>query len=176
MQIRQFNNEVFFTEEEITKLAKQDIDFLKGKALFNSRKRIRLCAHQRIDDEVHEMLIIHAKDVYVRPHKHLNKSESFHLIEGLLDVVIFDEVGNIKDVIKMGNYSSGEKFFYRLSRPYYHSIIIKSDFIVFHEATKGPFNKADTIFAPWSPEENDEAKKDKFIENLKHSVENFAGK
>ena len=95
------------------------------------------------------------KDCYVRPHKHLGKPESFHIITVTLKVIIFDEEGNIKEIIPMGNYESGQNFYYRISDPLYHTVIITSEIAVFHETTSGPFKKSDTIFAPWSPEEQD---------------------
>src|SRR4030042_3603215 len=144
MHIKQINEEVFIAEDRIVKAGYQDIEFFKVKSKNNQRKRIRLCAHRGIEDKVHEMLIVHTKDTYVRPHKHLNKSESFHIIEGSADVVVFDDDGNITEVIQMGDYSSGRKFYYRISDPYYHTLNITSQFLLFHETTKGPFRRADT--------------------------------
>ena len=106
MNYIKFNDEVYFSGENITKVSQKEIDFLKEKARQNIRKRVRLCSHMDVNDSVHEMIIVHAKDCYVPPHKHLKKSESFHLIEGELDVVIFDDDGRISDVIEMRINSS----------------------------------------------------------------------
>lgn len=171
MNIKQINEEVFIAEDRIVRVGHQDIEFFKEKSKHNQRKRIRLCAHRDVEDKVHEMLIIHTRDTYVRPHKHLNKSESFHIIEGSANVVIFDDDGNITEVIQMGDYSSGHKFYYRISDPYYHTLNITSELLVFHETTKGPFRRADTIVAPWSPEEGDGAAVKQFMEQLTKSVE-----
>ena len=56
---------------------------------------MRLCAHPAVDDRLHEMVIAMARETYVRPHKHVNKSESVHVIEGLADAVLFDDAGNV---------------------------------------------------------------------------------
>jgi len=112
------------------------------------------------------MLIVHAKNTYVRPHKHLNKSESFHIIEGSADVIIFNEEGSIIEVIEMGDFKSGKQFYYRLSEPYYHTLLIHCDFLVFHETTSGPFNRSDTVFASWSPSEEDTNGVNIFMESL----------
>ena len=54
-----------------------------------NRKRIRICAHPSSKNAVHDMLIVHFRDTYVRPHKHLNKDETFHLIHlGLRDIQV----------------------------------------------------------------------------------------
>lgn len=166
MRVKQLNEEVLFADDRIVKVGRRDIEFLKERARCNQRKRIRLCAHKDIDNRLHEMLIVHTKDTYVRPHKHLNKSESFHIIEGLVDVVVFDEVGDIIEVVQMGDYSSERKFYYRVSDSYYHSLFITSDFLVFHETTNGPFRRSDTVFAPWAPEEGDSVAVKGFMEQL----------
>lgn len=155
MRLKEFNKEVFYVGEDIAKISIADIDVLKHKALGNDRQRVRLCFHKDMNDIIHEMLIIHTKDTYVRPHKHLHKSESLHVVEGSADVIIFDERGNIVQVIPVGECSSGRKFYYRMAGADYHTLIIHSDFLVFYETTKGPFSRLDTLFAPWSPEEND---------------------
>jgi len=153
-RFKEFNEEVFYATGDIMDVSWEDVAFLKGKALANGRKRIRLCAHKDVNDALHEMLIIHTQGVYVRPHKHLNKSESIHVIEGSADVVIFDEQGKIAEAVPMGEYASKRKFYFRMSGPHYHTFIVHSKFFIFYETTKGPFQKADTIFGPWAPEEN----------------------
>ena len=173
MRVRKFNEEVLYGDEAVVKVSRADMESLKERAQLNPRKRVRLCAHKDIDDKVHEMLIVHTKDTYVRPHKHLTKSESFHVIEGSVNVVIFDEVGGIAEVIQMGDYSSGRRFYYRLSEACYHTLLISSDFLVFHETANGPFRRSDTIFASWAPDENDTAAQKQFMERLAQAVENF---
>jgi cupin fold WbuC family metalloprotein len=174
MQINRINEEVFFANEPIVKVNQSCIYYLLEMMKLNKRKRIRLCAHEDIDNKIHEMIIILSKDTYIRPHKHLNKSESFHVIEGLVDVVIFDETGNIIEVVKMGDYSSGNNFFYRLSNPYYHTPLIRSDFILFHETVNGPFNRSDNIEAPWSPDAISIPAQNDYLKMLTQAVDNFA--
>lgn len=167
MNFKKINNEVYYSQDLIVKVSANDINFLKLKAAKNSRKRVRLCAHNDILDSLHEMLIIHARNNYVQPHQHLFKSESFHIIEGRLLVVIFDEKGQIVEVIEMGDISSNDIFYYRLSKNLFHTIIPLTEWVVFHETTKGPFLREETVFAPWAPEdEDDQLKKRDYLDNL----------
>jgi len=166
VHVKQINEEVLYAEDDIVKVDGRDIESLKDQAIRNKRKRIRLCAHQGVDNKVHEMLIVHTKDTYVRPHKHLNKSESFHIIEGSADVVIFDVDGNILEVIPMGDSLSGKIFFYRMNSSQYHTLKIDSDYLVFHEITSGPFDPADTVFAVWAPDEHDLLAVERFKKRL----------
>jgi cupin fold WbuC family metalloprotein len=115
------------------------------------------------------MLIVHGRDCYVRPHKHLAKSEAFHVIQGVVDIVLLDEAGKVVEVIKMGDYASGRKFYYRLADPLYHTLLIRSDWLIFHEITNGPFKREDTIFAPWAPEEGPAA--ERYLQELNRQVQ-----
>lgn len=171
---REISEEVLHAEEDIVKVARHAIAFLKDKAAQNRRKRVRLCAHRDLEDALHEMLIVHTKDTYVRPHKHLHRCESFHVIEGVGDVVVFDEVGNIVKVVPLGDYGSERAFYYRLSQPYFHTLLIRSDVLVFHETTTGPFRRSDTVFAPWAPPEEDEDGRRAYMARLASAIEDFS--
>ncbi|TRZ54080.1 cupin fold metalloprotein, WbuC family [bacterium] len=176
MRFKRLNAEVLFTQESLTEVSSADIQSLKDHAGKNERKRIRLCAHQVENDKLHEMLIVHQKGAYVRPHKHLNKSEAVHIIEGKADVIIFNDAGNIVNVIEMADYQSGNIFYYRMSEPLYHTLLIHSDILVFHEITNGPFNRKDVVFAPWSPDDNDSTSLSSFMKKIEHMSEPFRDK
>ena len=90
-----------------------------------------------------------------------------------VDVVFFNDHGNINKVIKMGGYPSGKPFFLRMEEPIFHTLIIRSDLVVFHETTNGPFDRSKTIFAEWAPNENDLNAIPPFIEDLNSQVGSF---
>ena len=156
LEMRTFNEEVFFTGEDITRVGPAEIQFLKDRAGRNKRRRARLCAHADVAAAVHEMFIVLGKDVYIRPHKHTRKNESFHMIEGLVDIVLFNEQGEINELVRVGGDRSSEPFYFRIREGVYHTVLIASDWIVFHETTSGPFDRAGTQFATWAPEEDAE--------------------
>jgi cupin fold WbuC family metalloprotein len=156
IRYREHSAEVLYAEDPIVQVDRQDIEFLIKRAVQSPRQRVRLCTHKDTSDRLHEMLIVHGRNCYVRPHKHLAKSEAFHVIQGVVDVVLLDEAGKVVEVIKMGDYASGRKFYYRLADPLYHTLLIRSEWLVFHEITNGPFKREDTVFAPWAPELDDD--------------------
>ncbi len=166
MNFEEFNEEVFYSKEPITCVNQQSIDFLKLKAKNNLRKRARLCTHLGVNELLHEMLIVHFKGLYVQPHKHIGKSESFHIIEGSLGIIIFDDSGKVIQVIHMGEVSSDLIFYYRLSEGYFHSIVPLTETVVFHETTNGPFKREDTIWAPWAPEEEEEEEASRYFKKI----------
>jgi cupin fold WbuC family metalloprotein len=114
---------------------------------------------------LHEMLIVLGKENYIRPHRHPSKSESFHVIEGRADIVLFDEAGTPIKRIELGDYSSGRRFYFRIDRPIFHTVVVMSARFVFHETTNGPFNRKDTEFALWGPEETDVSGGSLFLSN-----------
>jgi cupin fold WbuC family metalloprotein len=112
------------------------------------------------------MFIVHPKDAYVRPHKHLDKIESMLVIAGEVDYIMSDAHGNIDNVEKMGNFESTKPFYQTIRKDKFHTLMIKSEWLVFLEITQGPFKKEDTIFAEWSPRETESKKVKKFMKKI----------
>jgi cupin fold WbuC family metalloprotein len=164
------NREVLYSNKDIATVSKMELDYLKQLAASNPRKRVRLCSHLSEKDLLHEMIFVQEIGAYVRHHKHLTKCESIHIIEGLVDLVIFNEDGNIDDVIRMGDYSSGKIFFFRMSNPLFHTLIVRSQVLVFHETTNGPFNLGEATFAPWAPDGKVEAQVNSYLTSLDKKI------
>ncbi len=167
MKIRKFNDEVLYAGDIVPRLDKAGLDFLKQEALKNPRQRIRLCMHRGVDEGIHEMFIVHPRDAYVRPHKHLGKPESFFVIEGEADIILFNEEGQVVEKIRMGSPDSGKMFYYRMDDPVFHALVIHSETLCFKEVTAGPFRREDMVFAPWSPEEADAAAVVRWMNDLR---------
>jgi cupin fold WbuC family metalloprotein len=167
--IRKESAEVLYPEEDVVIISPADLDELKKLALQNPRQRVRLCAHRSPQDNLHEMFIVHTPDCYVRPHKHLGKAESMAVLEGEVDVVLFNEDGSIRQIIQMGAPGSGKIFYQRLSDPIFHTLIIRTPFLVFHESTEGPFLRENTIFPKWAPAEEGNAAM-KFINQIESEI------
>jgi cupin fold WbuC family metalloprotein len=155
--LREQNPEVYYSDDAIVTADDGTIAELKRIAARNPRLRSRLCTHPDPSSDLHEMLIVHHREAYVRPHKHLGKPESFHLIEGTAQVVIFDDAGQIRDVLDMAPYGHGKLCYYRMPDEVFHTILITSEWLVFHETTAGPFDPSRTAFPDWAPDGSDES-------------------
>jgi cupin fold WbuC family metalloprotein len=147
----------FFPGQEIIEVRPEQTGELKRAAAAAALKRARLCLHHDHADQVQEMVIAFRRDSYVRPHRHRGKTESFHVIEGELEVVFFDDGGRVTRRLRMGPPGSGRPFLYRLSSSLWHSVLPLSEFVIIHETTTGPFVKGETEFPPWGPEDADAA-------------------
>jgi cupin fold WbuC family metalloprotein len=160
VKLREINDEVFVADGPVVRLDREAIDFVKAHAAANSRKRARICAHASSDDALHEMIIAISDQSYIHPHKHLAKVESFHIVEGAVDVVIFDDAGAVQDVVEMGAtgaLDSGRCFYYRLADSRYHTLLLRTPWLIVHEVTNGPFRREETLLAPFAPQEGDAA-------------------
>lgn len=152
MQTRAESAEVFYPTEDPVVVGAALIDTLKQAALASPRKRARLCTHASPAHSLHEMLIVLQRGTYIRPHRHLGRIESFTILEGEADVVLYHEAGSILRVIPMGPSGSGKTFYYRLDEPVYHTLVLRSETLVFHEVTQGPFFPDQTQYASWASE------------------------
>lgn len=173
--MRKIKDGVYYSNEEIPRIRIDDIQNIKEESSNTELKRARICTHRDTIDKLHEMFIVLSNGTYIRPHKHLNEAESMHIIEGVVDIILFDEKGNITEVIKMGDYSSGKIFYYRIDKPIYHAQIIHSDYLIVHEVTTGPFNKEETMYASWSPDDKDKNAVKLYKEELLIKLNKFLG-
>ena len=158
--------EVYHSISDGVGLDSSDIHRLVEIANQNTTKRARFCVHQSSDDLLHEMFIVHPKNTYVRPHMHQRHSESMLVVDGEADYVIFNDAGGIDKTINMGDYMSGHQFYQNTAPGVFHTILIKTEWLVFLECTLGPFNKDDMVYPDWSPEGSDTGKVNIYVSEL----------
>ena len=153
---------VFFDKNIIKKI--------KHMASKNEKKRARICIHKSLRSKTNEMIIALNKKSFIAPHIHPDgKSESYFVIEGKMNVYVFNKSGQVKRVIKMGTYNSKDMFYYRMSKGFYHMPIAISKWCIYHEVYSGPFiKKKDVTYPKWSPGEDNDNKIYKFLKKIKH--------
>jgi cupin fold WbuC family metalloprotein len=143
---------VFYTSREFVTAGADMTAFLKQAADTSPTKRARLCAHPSPDAEQHDMLVVTARGSYVAPHRHLAKSETFLVIEGEADALLFDNNGTLISTVAMGPADTGRTYFYRMPPRQFHGLHVLSNYILFLESTKGPFDPGASEHAPWAPD------------------------
>jgi glucose-6-phosphate isomerase len=153
----------FFADQEIVEINLTQLEDLKHAASHSPLKRARLCLHRTHDDQVQEMVIAFCRGTYNPPHRHQNKSESFHVIEGELLIIFFDDRGKVTRRIKLGPPNAESTFLYRLSSDLWHTVVPLSEFVIIHETTTGPFVRGATECAAWAPDDSDREQIDKFL-------------
>jgi dTDP-4-dehydrorhamnose reductase len=161
--LREVSEGVYYSRYPIPLVDSELIAFLKQIARTCPLRRARFCAHATPDAEQHDMLIVTHNDSYVAPHRHMSKSETFVLLEGECDMILFDEHGTVEKVVSMGPASSGRPFFYRMPPGQFHSLAANTELLVFLENTKGPFRLDDREYADWAPDYKDSKNGNNFI-------------
>ncbi len=132
----------------------------KGKG---TGQGIRLCLHEGPDALLHDMIVVQYGGQYFRPHKHLEKSESYHMIEGEMGIFIFDDEGKAVDACRM---NTSNTTVYGVGTGMYHTNFPLTEVAVYHESRPGPFVSGDSVFASWAPDGNDEAEAGRFVAEL----------
>ena len=154
----------FFHEQmEGIPLGVEMIKSIKRMA-FKKKENIRVNLHSSPDCTYHDMIIFQWKGTYVRPHKHLDKVETCHMIEGEQEYILQNELGEVTSNEKL---SADGNVIYRINNNTYHTSYIFSDYVIFHESKRGPFiPKGDSVFLKSSPTEEDFAKSQSYMHQL----------
>jgi cupin fold WbuC family metalloprotein len=108
----------------------------------------RVCLHANYKDTLQDMVLIqHSKNFYP-PHKHSNRYDTYHILEGCLGVVIFDNKGQV-----VKTYKLKKNFFYKTPKNKYHLTLPLTTKVVYHEYRSGSFDrKTNCIFPNWAPD------------------------
>ena len=151
------SNQALFNTEDVLRVDQSLIDELKRRALTAASRRFRLCLHQSPDELVQEMIVVHCRDNYSRPHHHPTTASSMMILEGEVTVFLFDAAGRVTEQVELGTQASGKPFTLRLAPDVWHMPVCRSAQLVFYETMTGPFRRdAINAWAPWSPAEDDE--------------------
>jgi cupin fold WbuC family metalloprotein len=136
-------------------------DAVADRASASSRLRMNHNFHSGPEDNPHRFLNVLLQGTYIRPHRHSRppKAESFLVLEGIADVILFDDHGIVTARHRLGAGSpEGHVWGVDLPPGVWHTIVPRTPRVVCFEVKPGPWDPAsDKEFASWAPEENDPA-------------------
>ncbi|MBT3583805.1 MAG: WbuC family cupin fold metalloprotein [Halobacteriovoraceae bacterium] len=160
---------VEFNTADLVEIGPELIAKLKAMALDSPLKRARYCLHRTHGELIQEMVIALHRDSYVRPHRHpILKSESYHLIEGQLDVLVFNSNGSLKKRIELAPPSQQKSFLLRIMEGNWHMPLAQSEWVIYHEILEGPFNKQQMVeYADWAAAEDHQVDAKKYLSELR---------
>jgi cupin fold WbuC family metalloprotein len=121
-----------------------------------ARRRLNHNFHSGAGDNPHRFLNVLLRGTYVRPHRHLDppKSETFVVLEGRAEVLIFNDDGTVASRHPLGEETLGID----LGPGIWHTVLALSDRVICFEVKPGPWAPAsDKEFASWAPPEGDPA-------------------
>lgn len=135
-----------------------ELDFLVNQYQNSSRKRHRICFHQNTSVALHDIVIIYDKDTYIPPNKHIGKPETISVLQGSLQVFIFNDFGvciNIFELSALGD-SDTKPFLLRMPPNTWHGLrCISDEPCIVKETITGPYSKDSLSWAPFAPSETE---------------------
>jgi cupin fold WbuC family metalloprotein len=131
------------------------LDKLSLEASGSERLRKNLNLHDDYADPCQRLFIAMEPGTYIRPHRHTDppKPECFMAVRGKMALLVFDDQGEVKQVIPFG--AACDTLAIDLPAGAWHSIIVLEQGSIFFETKPGPYvAMSDKDFAPWAPKEN----------------------
>jgi cupin fold WbuC family metalloprotein len=166
--------EVYYAPSGLAVAGPRTIAWLIARAASLPRHRARVCLHASPEAPVHDMIIVHGREAYVRPHRHAAHGETLTVLEGEATAVTFDELGTVRDRVAMGPLGGpaggGRSCFYRMPAGIFHALVIESEWLVFHETAAGPFDRSNTEFPSWAPDASDAGEAAVYLRDLRRRL------
>lgn len=131
-------------------------------ALHADRGRANLNIHESLDADVQRLFIATSRDTYIRPHRHSepHKWEFFVVLEGRMDLLVFDNVGTILERCRL---SPNDTRAVEISPGQWHSYVCCQPGTLALEIKQGAYLPSkDEDLAPWAPDESSTAR-DSFL-------------
>jgi cupin fold WbuC family metalloprotein len=131
------------------------------RAAASPRRRMNHNFHSGPTDNPHRFLNVLLRGTYIRPHRHAfpPKPETFLVLEGEAEVIVFDADGAIAARHHLGAGSDkGRVWGIDIPAGVWHTILARTERAVCFEVKPGPWEPAsDKEFADWAPAEGDPA-------------------
>ena len=152
------------------------LDMLSQQAEQAIRNRQHKNIHQHYNDPCQRLFNAIGVASYIRPHRHLidPKDECLIAVRGLMSLVLFDDIGQVQQVIRFGAQTteSQEAIGVGINLPagVWHTVIAEVPGSILFEVKSGPFNPEQAKeYAAWAPAENTPDAVEYLME-LKHRV------
>jgi len=128
------------------------LDELAARAAASPRLRAHHNIHATPADPVQRFLVVAQRDSYFRPHRHASRSELALLLRGAVDVLLFDDRGQVLARHAVG--TDADNFGYETPQGVWHTLVPGAGGCAFLEVKEGPYDPATAVqFAPWAPPE-----------------------
>ena len=134
-------------------------DAVAERAASSPRRRMNHNFHSSPQENPHRFLNVLLKGTYIRPHRHVDppKTETFVVLEGEAEVLVFDAGGQVTERYLLGRRTAaGKNWGIDLPPGIWHTILAVTDRVTCLEVKPGPWEPAtDKDWAPWAPQESD---------------------
>jgi cupin fold WbuC family metalloprotein len=124
---------------------------LDRKAQASPRLRTNHNLHEGPQAAIQRLAVKLRRGTYIRPHRHPQRWELGLVLQGRMDLVLFDDSGALTERVTMTPVQGTLAM--ELPAGTWHSYVCVSDAATFFEVKEGPYDPALSEFAPWSPAE-----------------------
>jgi cupin fold WbuC family metalloprotein len=138
----------------VRRINDQLIDETLALAKASPRGRAMHSFHPNHEANLHRFLNAFTRGSYCAPHRHLEppKAEGLVILRGTLAICIFDDVGNVTEVVRLDRNNVGID----LEPGVWHTVLAVTETAVCYEVKPGPYVAAtDKQFATWAPREGE---------------------
>jgi len=143
---------------DVQLISERLFDTVADGAAASLRRRMNHNFHEGPEDNPHRFLNVLLRGTYIRPHRHSAppKSETFIVLEGVADAILFDDDGAITARHALGGKTSeGRLWGIDLPPGVWHTVVARTERVVCFEVKPGPWVPAtDKEFASWAPAED----------------------
>lgn len=122
---------------------------LRNHAMKSELGNSRILLHRDATNKLHEMLIVHKKGPYIRPHINKGSSKSYIIIDGEMVVAWFKEDGDLLKTCFLSSTEGEMNRIIRFENEIFHTLLPLTTSVTFVETILGPH--VNTIYAPWAP-------------------------
>lgn len=137
---------------DMTIIGSEELAALRANARRSIRRRTAKPIHKLNSDPVQRILMVCECGTYICPHRHSDSIwEMIILIEGEIDVLLFDKIGLLKDRRKLS--ADGQRVIEYAANGF-HSAVVGNAGAVVVEVKEGPYNpETAKIYPDWAPKE-----------------------
>jgi len=140
------NERVFYVRENPSAISMQQMYLLKELAALREIPVFRCCLHTDDQCDIHEMLMMHTQPVHIGPLKQKKTSLSYHMIDGVADVYLYNNSGEKRGITRIDSRDHFSARTIRLKAYEFRSMQTLSPHAIFIEVASGPFKDDDTIW------------------------------
>jgi cupin fold WbuC family metalloprotein len=138
----------------IKTITADNLNTLTGKAAQAARLRAHQNVHESLDSPVQRLFIATEPATYMRPHRHpeAHKWELFVVLEGQIDLLVFNEAGDVTQRTPMSRTATRAV---EIPPNTWHAYVCMQSGTVALEVKQGAYIPTpEHDFAPWAPAEN----------------------